>query len=512
MRQFLMLLLALPLISPAAESKKIVVKKGTAFPTIQSGIDAAVAGDKIVVKSGVYQENVLIPPSHTGLSLKAAGRVTIEARAAGGLGAGPAIRVECADVTVQGFTIQNALTGVAPPNRQGSGIETTGSGLVVRQVTFRSNSAPAIAASDGDGTQVQDCSFFGNKSALNVTGDNVVLSGLQLANSDQAGIMITGGSATVTGCTITNCGGNAIKIDGPSCLVFKNTVIVASERGVTVEGNWAKIRDNKLSDLGDHAVFVDGDHADVHDNKIEQTGGGTGVYLEGNNHIVRGNRIRRTRSHGIHVAGSNVSIHDNRVMHSTAGSGIVTDGDNPLVTENHVADLLGDHTGISMHNAATIGLLDGNSVDNVSDAGIEVTSTCLDITIRNNTVTRAGNDHEDGFSIRGDGHIVRGNTASNNAGDGFNINGSQILVRANIANENGRDGFDIEGGSDVSVLENRAEKNAAEGIENNATGTTIADNFSKKNRIDYASSSVVLSFTGNASGDGSDETTLPEID
>ncbi|MFH0945486.1 MAG: right-handed parallel beta-helix repeat-containing protein [Planctomycetota bacterium] len=512
MRHCLILLLGLLLISPVAEAKKLVVKKGTDLPTIQSGVDAATAGDRIVVKSGVYQENVVIPSTHTGLTLKASGQVTIEARAAGGVGAGPAVRIECADVTVQGFTIQNAATDPSPPNDPGCGILTTESSLTVRQVMFRDNAAAAIWAPQGDGTHVQDCVFLGNRSALNITGDDVIVTGLRVANSDQSALIIAGGSASITSCDVSNCGGTAFDITGPSCLVFKNTVNLAGGHGVVVDGNWAKIRDNKLCDLGSDAISVVGDYADVNDNQIEQTAGGTGVFLDGNNHSVRGNRIRRTRSHCIHVVGENASIHDNNVSHPTAGSGIVADGDNPLVTENRVAHVMGDHTGITMQNAVTVGLLDGNSVDNVTDAGIEVAVTCLDVTIRGNTVTRAGNNHEDGFSILGDGHVLRNNTASNNGGDGFNITGIDILLRGNTATENGRDGFDIEGGSSVSILENRAEGNAAEGIENNATGTIIADNFSKQNRIDYANSGTVQSFTGNASGDGSDDTTLPEID
>ena len=82
MRLLLILLSCLLALAPTASAKKIVVKKGTAYPTIQSGVDAAFAGDKIVVKSGVYQENVLIPSTHAGLVLKANGQVTIEGRAA----------------------------------------------------------------------------------------------------------------------------------------------------------------------------------------------------------------------------------------------------------------------------------------------------------------------------------------------------------------------------------------------------------------------------------------------
>jgi len=506
-------LVAGALILPApARAARWIVEKGGEFPTIQAAVDAAGPGDRILVRPGVYQENVIIPANKSGLRLKAVGAVVIEARAALGLGQGPGLWIDCAGVTVEGFRIQNAAADPNPPYRDGHGIQTTREGLTLLSVHFRNNAAAALMAPAGAGTTIQGGSSSGDARPLEITGDNVVVREFEVDSPDQGGLLFSGNSISVSKCRITNCDGPAIDLSGPSALIFGNQVTSCRGPGIKVTGSWAKIRKNTVRSARDDGVLVEGHDTICNDNRILHTASGAGVRLIGDDQTARGNEVRHSAAAGLLVAGENAGVHDNLVVGPSGGPGLQVVGDHPLITGNRVQDALDDQSGIQLQGVVTSGLLDGNRVENVSNSGIVVASDCFNLTLRNNVVVGAGNEAEAGYVIRGGSHLLFGNTARGNAGDGFNVLGEGIVLNGNLSVRNGRDGYDLEGGSEITVNENRARKNGAEGVENNAAGTVITDNWSKQNRIDFANDNLVTTFTGNASGDGSDDTTLPEID
>lgn len=72
------------------------------YATIQSAINAAINGDKIVVATGTYKENLVI-----NKSIKLIGNYLVSA-VIDGQGIGPAIKIEgAADFLIQGFTIES---------------------------------------------------------------------------------------------------------------------------------------------------------------------------------------------------------------------------------------------------------------------------------------------------------------------------------------------------------------------------------------------------------------------
>ncbi len=85
----------------AAAGQTITVGPSATYKTIQSAVNAAVAGDTILVQTGTYNENVVVAKAVT---IKAASGATPVVDAGS---RGPAFRVKAA-ATIDGFTIRNS--------------------------------------------------------------------------------------------------------------------------------------------------------------------------------------------------------------------------------------------------------------------------------------------------------------------------------------------------------------------------------------------------------------------
>lgn len=451
--------------APHSFAASITVSKSGPIDTIAAALALANPGDKITVKSGVYQENPVIPIALNDLVLRAKGKVTIEARAVGGAGNGPGITVSAPSVTIVGFVIQNAI---------GSGIDAaaTALDLSVRDCTIRNVSESGIRfASGGTGLTVEDCTFLGmNIAAISVAGP---ATGVTVSKCVAEG-MLTGPFVTATADAST----------------FEKNTVRNCAAGFTLTGSEITVRKNDVSNATTH-----------------------GVLLTGNDAVITKNTLSATTA-GIDIRGEDDAVIKNTLRGCSPGV-VITSGDNPTVVGNQINTAAG--VGIQVAAPTTTGVIGDNVIEDARSRGIFFGPATFMLTLVGNRVVNCGTNAQAGYFIDGSSHVLLANEAKGCPGDGFVLDGvgGHTLI-ANLAADSGRDGFDIKPGSEGNTLsDNKATGNGGEGFEHSAgNATMLQSNIGKRNRIDFANDGgAFMTFTGNTSDDGTSSLPgLPEID
>ncbi len=190
----------------AAGNETQVLHVPADYPTIQAAVNAASAGDTIMVAAGVYQENVIV--STSDLRLHAANGVVLDGIALGGIGIfvhGTSATSRIAGVEISGFEIRDFTDGLVaqfatgahlhrndvhdnepqPGGVPGLGVAT---GIDLRTTENSEVTENLVYHNGGDGIEVRVGST-GNTIKANRVYEN----GTQFqATPDAAGIFLTG--------------------------------------------------------------------------------------------------------------------------------------------------------------------------------------------------------------------------------------------------------------------------------------------------------------------------------
>jgi len=475
------------LLVASADAKTFVVSKGGKFPTIQSAVDAASAGDTIEVKSGTYRENVIVHSNRSGLTIDGSGKVIIDAYPASGSAGGSGIRVSATDVTLRDLTIENARTAGLVI---GAGVYVSAARVNLEdlKVSNCDDSGLYVASSEAE---VRDCKVRGCKDGITAKGGGItvkefeaerVLDGIKIVGNGarvtecevfQAalhGVYIEGNDARIKDCDVMGAASAAFDIDGDDARVT-DCLAEATRTSIRVHGHRALIKKNKIRRQYYHAIELTGDDHEVLDNSIADASG-WGINIEGNGAKVSGNKVRRVLLAAVYMHGGGFVITDNDLRESSAvyGGIRVRDAIGGLVADNEIRDLTG--------------------------GGVAVEKTCQSLEIRDNKVTSCGISGYKAFDIDGNGHLVVDNVASKCGDDGFRVRGSQHVLKGNEARDCECDGFDLEGTSH-QLRDNLAKGNGAEGIDVSSNNTLVKNNECEKNRIDLANDGQSNVFEGN---------------
>lgn len=438
----------------AASAATIVVQKGGAIPTIQAGINAAAAGDTVLVLAGTYKETPVITSGKVGLVLRGKGKVFVDARDPDGTSDGAAIIVQANEVTIERLTLRHA----AFEGTEGHGVFGTVDDLTLRNLT------------------ITHCSQYG----VRVTGARLTMSKCTVLQS-YGGVRVVGAEATIDACTFANLEDRAIDVDGAQLLVRKNLVRDCGLGGiVAINATSSQFTSNVVDTVGGPGIEVTGTSLKVLKNKV--TAADDGIDVTGTSAVVEGNVVRESHGRGIAVDGLSALLIKNRVERAV-GQGMLVLGD-----------------------SATF---DRNTAVRCGDFGIGLSGNSATFT-KNVVLDCCVGGEGAGLSVLGTSCSLLGNVARR-CGDGIRINGNFGYLFGNVSTDNAVDGYEVAGGAMVTLEKNVALRNGAEGIDNEGTSATVIGNVCKSNRLDMASATVLLEFSGNVYVTGGPGQS-PEID
>lgn len=346
--------------------------------SIQAAVDAAGPGDTVLIKAGVYVENVVISNGQVGLVLKGSGKVVIDARPQGSTGTGPAIGIGEASVTVQNVVVRHARAGLV-----GAGVVVLANGVTLKNVA-------AYACDDA---------------GILVAGHDVRIDGCRVIACKNGGIRVTGDRATITGSLVRQCDSAGISVTGSDGFVRKNRVqTIEDDSGIEVHGNGARILQNVVRDTDADAILVtDCGGFEIVGNRVRSAGDSEGIKLAGSGEgyiasntcedcfqsgielasdcglvIVRKNKVLRCGSeseHGIEIDASDVVVEDN-VVTEAESDGLHVEGALVTVRGNKISGCFQD--GIEIDGSGCV--VDANVVKNCHGEGIQNDAAMTDFT------------------------------------------------------------------------------------------------------------------------------------
>jgi parallel beta-helix repeat protein len=362
------------------------------FHTIQSAVNAAHPGDKILVDPGTYQEQVTIPAADNGLSLLSLRPLAAIIKAPAAMTGTKAIVDDAGakSVTIAGFTITGPGAMGAGGIGYGIRVDSGGSAIIAANHITHITDNPIDGAQNGVAVQV-------GRQAEGTTGSAIIVDNV-IDNYQKGGIVVsnTGSHADIVD--------NTVQGIGPTALLAQNGIQIS-------DGASASVSDN----------FVTGN---IYTPGTTQA---TGILLFNPGTVrVDHNRVTHNDIGIIAVGGSGLTIDHNKVSHSTF-FGIVLDGTtNSQLSYNKTKDngSAGGSAGLALINA-NHNTVDHNTSDHNHGDGILVDSTSTGNTITDNHLH--GNTHFDvEDTSTGTGTAGTANTWTGNHGKTDNHGGALL--------------------------------------------------------------------------------------
>jgi len=468
-----------------------VGSEGSPWATIEHALDEVVPGDTIIVRPGVYDEDVTIDESLTLRSQGGPAVTTIEGTITinlidgrevvfGGIGSGFKVDAGAAssgiDVTLEYWSLLviagNDLTG----NEYGIYVNS------VHHFSQLEIIGNTVSGSTNEGIYLYADPYgppaVSYHSYAAIIDNQITDNGRDAIYWDDVSHRSRG---LIQGNTITGNADDGIYFDdvryGSSLDILGNTITGNDGRGIYVDeyeyGSTGLIQGNTIKNNGDDGLYMynpsrNGSRVIIDDNTIDDNRG-YGMYFEfyvdyGAYLAILDNRIRGNDDGGIYFErdiedGGEALIQRNTIT-SNGGDGIyindIEDGGSVVIDDNTIDDNRG--YGLYMESEVYYGAyleIVGNSIRFNDDGGIclhDVTDGA-EVLIHGNTITDNGED------------------SNSNGGDGIYIgsiqDGSRVIVEDNVIKDNEGYGFhvyDVIYGSYLELVGNEIRGNEKDGI------------------------------------------------
>ena len=340
--------------------------------TIQGAVDAAIAGDTIIVCDGTYGK-VNIPSGKDGLTIEASSKPIIDcAGTTGGASVGNGVTIASNGVSIRDLEIRFCDNGI-----QGTSISNT----VIRNNNIHDNKNPVGG-------------FGGVGIAFNGDSDSNTVRNNQIRQNDRQGIFL-GGSCTPPEATSSDLN------------VISNNVIVDNGQDLATA----------LPDASQYGIqLCAADNNVISHNTIKEHntwGFGIGIYLfDSNDNVVSHNNLNKNRQ-GIVLFGVSTG---NLIEQNNVANGIA-----PAFTFNFPA------TGIRVFDSASSGnTFINNLVKNNADDGFKLVSS-------SNTLTKNKSQNNGGFGfsdVGGTGNVYISNRCNGNTAGGSSVPGAWCKPQA----------------------------------------------------------------------------------
>jgi hypothetical protein len=414
------LLASLAVLLAAATAKADTITIPDDYPTVQAGVDAAVTGDTIIVRPGVYRENVTVITSGISI-LGSANKSVID-----GAYLGLSLTVTADDVRLQGLTFNNGgveitgqeieVTKCRVRASAATGLQLTGSGTIqTTTISYCLGTGLVVASGDsvgpltkiskntvnhnGAGIELSNGPFDVSRnvvannsgdglslSFLTGTASNTVVSGTEIARNDLlgnegAGLLLVDdlGSVTVIekNDVIGNGKGMDISTSAGALRVAQNEVDQNLAGGIFLKTAGATLEDNKLrrNSLVGIVILSTGGATDggnmLEDNMLEANGG-DGLHIESGSNVLHHNYMKDNNGDGLQVAaGADANELTANITRNNVHDGLDNWGTNTIISDtkswdNGGADIAGIGDGT--------GTVDPSSVSNSADDLTDLTS------------------------------------------------------------------------------------------------------------------------------------------
>jgi len=382
-----------------------ILPSSTCFATIQAAVDAAAAGDTIVVSPNPpkgYTENVVV--NTVDLTIKgrsnphctkatAASTVVVdncETTAFPTSCGGSGFEINASGVTIENFLIRHG--------RRGIDINGGGSNATINNVCFIEifEGIDADPGSDVNNVTVSNCHFNGIRAveAVDIQGDDATVTWNVLLNTD--GVKIMGDRATVKFNTIKVTTDNeCIEIDGDYAYIADNLVDGCESDSIDYRGDNSTIRKNHINSTADDENGIDarGDYLKIEENVI-LIASDSGIEYQGNSSTIYGNIVENTGADsdsepGIQIRGDDNMIIENITRENTF-AGIKNDSGDRNTYRGNISERNGK-SGIQIEDGSD-NVVDQNRFRGNHGEGINNASSAVATVITDNTSTKNRTD------------------------------------------------------------------------------------------------------------------------